>query len=210
MLRPPSVARQYSGTLGKTANCQVAVSVHLAGERASCAADWRLFCPESWDDQALADPVAAAGARRRRARAGIPGEVRHKEKWRLALDMIEEMTGPGGWGVLAEITAAGGARPVVAADIAYGDNTLFRQALTDHSEAFAKYAAEARTSGGGIHHRFAVGDDYVLVVDEWESVEHFQKFFANPDLQALIAQAGAAPEPPEITIGEAISSPDEY
>src|SRR5215470_16825120 len=65
----PCVARQYSGTLGKTGNCQVAVSVHLVSERASCAADWRLFCPESWDDQALADPVAAAGARRRRERA---------------------------------------------------------------------------------------------------------------------------------------------
>ena len=57
----PCVARQYSGTLGKTANCQVAVSVHLVNEHASCAADWRLFCPESWDDQALDDPVAAAG-----------------------------------------------------------------------------------------------------------------------------------------------------
>ena len=76
----PCVARQYSGTLGKTANCQVAVSVHLVNEGASCAADWRLFCPESWDDQALADPVAAAGARRRRERAGIPDEVRHGEK----------------------------------------------------------------------------------------------------------------------------------
>src|SRR3989440_311168 len=50
----PCVARQYSGTLGKTANCQVAVSVHLVNEAASCAADWRLFCPASWDDQALA------------------------------------------------------------------------------------------------------------------------------------------------------------
>jgi quinol monooxygenase YgiN len=50
----------------------------------------------------------------------------------------------------------------------------------------------------------------VLVVDEWESVEHFQKFFAHPDLQALIAASGAAPAPPEITIAEAISSPDEY
>jgi len=133
----PCVARQYSGTLGKTANCQVAVSVHLVNEHASCAADWRLFCPESWDDQALADPVAAAVARRRRERAGIPGEVRHREKWRLALDMIEEMTGPGGWGVLEEITAAGGARPVVAADIAYGDNALFRQALTDRGWQYA-------------------------------------------------------------------------
>src|SRR5208282_6064795 len=56
----PCVARQYSGTLGKTANCQIGVSVHLVNEHASCAADWRLFCPESWDDAALADPVAAA------------------------------------------------------------------------------------------------------------------------------------------------------
>src|SRR6266496_1768586 len=62
----PCVARQYSGTLGKTANCQIGVSVHLVNEHASCAADWRLFCPASWDDAALADPVAAAGARRRR------------------------------------------------------------------------------------------------------------------------------------------------
>jgi SRSO17 transposase len=126
----PCVARQYSGTLGKTANCQVAVSVHLVNEGASCAADWRLFCPESWDDQALADPVAAAGAARRRQRAGIPGEVRHREKWRLALDMIEQMAGPGGWGVLDLVTAAGGPRPVVAADTGYGDNALFRQQLT--------------------------------------------------------------------------------
>jgi SRSO17 transposase len=81
----PCVARQYSGTLGKTGNCQIGVSVHLVNERASCAADWRLFCPASWDDAALDDPVAAAGAKRRRERAHIPGEVRHTEKWRLAL-----------------------------------------------------------------------------------------------------------------------------
>jgi SRSO17 transposase len=55
------VARQYSGTLGKTANCPVGVSVYLVSEHAWCAADWRLFCPESWDDAALADPVAAPG-----------------------------------------------------------------------------------------------------------------------------------------------------
>jgi SRSO17 transposase len=126
----PCVARQYSGTLGKIGNCQVGVSVHLASEHASCAADWRLFCPQSWDDQALDDPVAAAGARRRRELARIPDQVRHTEKWRLALEMIEEMTGPGGWGVLEQVTAAGGARPVVVADAGYGDNALFREGLT--------------------------------------------------------------------------------
>jgi SRSO17 transposase len=125
----PCVARQYSGTLGKVGNCQVGVSVHLVNEHASCAADWRLFCPESWDDTALDDPVAAAGAARRRERAGIPGEVRHAEKWRLALEMIDEMTGPGGWGLLGQITAAGGARPVVVSDAGYGESVDFRLEL---------------------------------------------------------------------------------
>ena len=125
----PCVARQYSGTLGKTGNCQIGVSVHLVNERASCAADWRLFCPQSWDDQALDDPVAAAGAARRREQARIPDQVRHTEKWRLALEMLDEMTGPGGWGVLEQAGAAGGARPVVTADAGYGDNTTFRLEL---------------------------------------------------------------------------------
>ena len=133
----PCVARQYSGTLGKTGNCQIGVSVHLVNEQASCAADWRLFCPESWDDAALDDPVAAARAKRRRAHAHIPDEVRHTEKWRLALAMIDEMTGPEGWGVLDQVRAAGGVRrPVVAADAGYGDNTTFRLELTDRGFAY--------------------------------------------------------------------------
>ena len=157
----PCVARQYSGTLGKTGNCQVAVSVHLVNERASCAADWRLFCPASWDDQALDDPVAAARAARRREQARIPDEVRHTEKWRLALEMIGEMTGPGGWGVLEQAGAAGGARPVVTADAGYGDNTTFRLEL-EHRDwryvvavrgATSAYAGDAqpvtRSLGGG-------------------------------------------------------------
>ena len=57
----PCVARQYSGTLGKTANCQVAVSVHLVSEGASCAADWRLFCPVCTVAQ---DDDVGAGLRR--------------------------------------------------------------------------------------------------------------------------------------------------
>ena len=125
----PCVARQYSGTLGKVGNCQAGVSVHLAGEHSSCAADWRLFCPESWDDKALRDPVEAARAASRRARAGIPDDVRHTEKWRLALEMLDEMAGPGGWGVLEQAAAAGGGRPVVSAGAGYGDNTTFRLEL---------------------------------------------------------------------------------
>ena len=71
------------------------------------------------------------------SQARIPDQVRHTEKWRLALEMIEEMTGPGGWGVLEEITAAGGARPVVAADAGYGDNTAFRLELAARGWQYA-------------------------------------------------------------------------
>ena len=67
-------------------------------------------------------------------------------------------------------------------------------------------AENALTSGGGIHHRFAVGDGFVVVVDEWETAGHFEKFFADPDLQALIAVSGGPPGLPEVTIAEAITS----
>jgi quinol monooxygenase YgiN len=53
-------------------------------------------------------------------------------------------------------------------------------------------------------------DGFVVMVDEWETAEHFQRFFANPELQAFIGSIGAAPVPPEITITDAVSSPDQY
>jgi SRSO17 transposase len=87
----PLVARMHSGTLGKTANCQIGVSVQLVTDVASLAANWRLFCPESSDDTAVADPAKAAAVRERRARARIPDDVRHRENWRLALDMLDQM-----------------------------------------------------------------------------------------------------------------------
>jgi SRSO17 transposase len=42
------VARQYSGTLGRTDNCQVAVSLHLAGDKGSGCIAMRLYLPEEW------------------------------------------------------------------------------------------------------------------------------------------------------------------
>ena len=96
----PGVARMYSGTLGKIGNCQIGVSVHAVTDWASAAVDWRLFLPASWDDRGRGR--RAAEIRRRRARCRIPDEVRHREKWRLALDMLDEITGPpagGGWGL---------------------------------------------------------------------------------------------------------------
>ena len=90
-----------------------------------------------------------------------------------------------------------------------GDTSKFRQALVDRAGEFAKIAGDSKAVGG-VHHRFGIGDGYVLIVDEWESVEHFQKFMANPELQAFIGSVGGAPEPPEVIVAEAITSPDQF
>jgi quinol monooxygenase YgiN len=90
-----------------------------------------------------------------------------------------------------------------------GDTAKFRQALTDRADEFAKIADGSR-SMGAIHHRFGIGDGFVVIVDEWESFEQFQQFFANPDLQAFIGSVGASAAPPEITVAEAVTSSDQF
>src|SRR3989304_3943678 len=52
------VARQYCGALGKTANCQVAVSVHLGTDAACLPLTWALYLPEAW----IGDPAPRAEA----------------------------------------------------------------------------------------------------------------------------------------------------
>ncbi len=90
-----------------------------------------------------------------------------------------------------------------------GDTSRFRQALVDRASEFAAIGERAKAAGG-IHHRFGVGDGFVVIVDEWESVDHFQQFFSDPDLQAFIGSVGAEPGPPELTITESIASADQF
>ena len=100
------VARQYSGTLGKTANCQVAVSIHLVSENGNVPLGWRLYLPESW-----------AQDQQRRREAGIPGEITFRTKWQLALEIIDQIRS---WGLPDR---------VVLGDAGYGESTEFREAL---------------------------------------------------------------------------------
>jgi SRSO17 transposase len=127
----PCVARQYTGTAGKITNCQVAVSVSLVTETASCPVDWRLFVPESWDP---ASPKAAADVVQRRGRAQIPDTVGYIPKWRLGLAMVDELLS---WGL----------RPsVLVADAGYGDAGQFRQALADRNIDYAVQVAHTVTA----------------------------------------------------------------
>ena len=74
------VARQYCGQLGKQDNCQVAVTLAVANEAASLPIAYQLYLPEQW-----------ASDRRRRRKAGVPEELGFEEKWRLALDQIDQL-----------------------------------------------------------------------------------------------------------------------
>ncbi|WP_432199178.1 IS701 family transposase, partial [Streptomyces sp. bgisy027] len=102
-------ARQWCGALGKKSLCQVGVSLHAVTDAASVPVTWRLFLPAEW-----ADPSEG-----RRSKAGVPEEVGHREKWRLALDAIDEARG---WGLDGR---------VVVADAGYGQMHSFRSGLAE-------------------------------------------------------------------------------
>jgi hypothetical protein len=91
-----------------------------------------------------------------------------------------------------------------------GDTALFERSLTDRADEFVRIADGARKVGA-IHHRFALGDGFVLVEDEWETAEQFHAFFADPELQKFIGEVGAdMSSEPTVSIARAVSSPDEF
>jgi quinol monooxygenase YgiN len=92
-----------------------------------------------------------------------------------------------------------------------GDTDAFVDAIKNRGDEFAAFGERARVESGAIHHRFGVGDGFVLVVDEWETAEQFETFFSDPKLQAFIATVGGdTSAPPDITVTEAIESADQY
>jgi SRSO17 transposase len=102
----PGVKRQYSGTLGKTGNCQIGVSVHAVGARGTVPLGWALYLPQDWcaDEQ-------------RRRKAKIPAAVEFKTKPQLGIELVERAAG---WNV---------AKAPVLGDHAYGENTWLRDCL---------------------------------------------------------------------------------
>jgi SRSO17 transposase len=117
--RSVGVARQYSGTLGKVANCQVVVSAHYVADEPTSPAPmhWpvtaQLYLPEVW---------ATDGARR--ATVHIPMEVPFQTKPEVALALVERARA---WGVPFAW---------VVADAGYGDNPTFLQGLAARQIAY--------------------------------------------------------------------------
>jgi SRSO17 transposase len=99
------VARQYCGTLGKVANCQVAITVALWTGTRAWMLGAALYLPEAW-----LTPV-------QRTRAQIPASVGFEPKARLALRLLRQ------------VRAAGFKVTAVVGDAEFGDNATLRRTL---------------------------------------------------------------------------------
>lgn len=99
----PGVQRQYTGSAGKIANCQIGVSLSVATATEQVPIDMELYVPKSWTED-----------RRRCARARIPDSIVFKTKIELATDLIVRAVDDGIPG------------EVVLTDAAYGRARAFR------------------------------------------------------------------------------------
>lgn len=116
----PGVQRQYTGSAGKKANCQIGVSLVLANRHAEVPVNFKLYIPQSW-----------AQDRDRCKAAHIPDDVGYLPKWQLALGMIESA-------IEADLP-----RAVVLADSGYGGTTAFRDKL---DELGLQYAVDVKSN----------------------------------------------------------------
>lgn len=107
------VARQYSGTLGKVANCQVTVSCHYAERTLAWPVATRLYLPQEWVDDA-----------ERREKAQVPETVTFQTKAELALALLDEAN------------ACGARHACVVTDADYGDNPHFLNGLEARREHY--------------------------------------------------------------------------
>jgi SRSO17 transposase len=106
------VDRQWCGRIGKVDNCQVGVFLAYAARAGYAPLDRQLYLPEDW---------ANDGARRHKCH--VPPEVKFREKWRIALDLLDR-TLPGlphGW---------------IVGDDELGRAAEFRAALRQRSERY--------------------------------------------------------------------------
>lgn len=82
------VQRQWCGRLGKIDNCQVGVYLAYVSAEEQALVDMRLYLPKSW-----------ARSKARRAKAGVPAEVKFRTRHKLGLEMLDEHADalPHGW-----------------------------------------------------------------------------------------------------------------
>ena len=108
------VAPQYCGALGKTANCQVAVSLHYAARSGDYPLALRLFLPASWTSQT-----------ERMETVRVPKQYQApRTKDHIALDLLDQ--------VRAERLP----HQAVVVDAGYGPSVEFRRGLEQRGEHY--------------------------------------------------------------------------
>ena len=112
------VSRQYCGALGKVDNCQIGLSMTYVGQEFAWPYAMELFVPKSWDDSD--DPGCVA----MRKKTYMPVDVHYREKWQMALDLIDQAK------------SDGVPHRAVVADGWYGDILDFRRGLDDRQESY--------------------------------------------------------------------------
>ena len=77
-------------------------------------------------------------------------------------------------------------------------------------EADFKAVQKEAIAAGAIHHRWGMGDGFVTIIDEWPDTASFENFFNTNTTIPSLMQAGGVQGPPEFTIVEAATAPDEF
>ncbi len=90
-----------------------------------------------------------------------------------------------------------------------GDTNAFQRYVAEHGEKLVAIGDEGK-SRGAIHHRFALGDGFMLVVDEWPDAASFMAFFGGSDAIGEVMAASGASGEPDVTVAELIDTPDQF
>lgn len=98
---------------------------------------------------------------------------------------------------------------IVTARFKGADPAKMEEVAKANAETLLRVTEDSQRQGA-IHHCFVDVDGEVMVVDEWESLEAFQGFFAaNTDIPGVIAQLGVE-GPPEVTAWRKLDTPDVF
>lgn len=90
-----------------------------------------------------------------------------------------------------------------------GDPEKIKQVFANHvadMEAVSKAGREM----GAISHRFLEGAGEIIILDEWDTAEHFQAFFSSQEKIGQMMQEAGVAGPPQIEVYETLVTAGDF